>query len=168
MFLLGAHLMKALAYEMAGDYAAASKSYAAYKFFSANQERGCVVTAEPRLAYKEGKRRKAFRGYCELFALEEGDSPSEKPASNRLRFPKTATSTILLLDYAEKDRVLTPFAEYSDFLTFMEAEFKAQGEPAEYAEAMEFLRSCAAKEANGVGGERKPAVADETNDDVAR
>lgn len=95
------------------------------------------------MAYKQGKRSEAFRGYCELFALEEEDSLSGKTALNRLRFPETATSTILLLGYGEKDRVLSPFAEYAEFLTFMEAEFKAQGEPAEYAEATEFFRSIA-------------------------
>ena len=137
--------MKARAYEMTGDYDAASKSYAALRFFEADPSRGCEVTSEPRLAYKQGKRSKAFRGYCELFASEKEGSPSKK--LNRRRFPKTATSTILLSGYGDKDRVLSPFAEYADFLTFMEAEFKAQGEPAEYAEAMEFLRSCA-KEAN--------------------
>ena len=40
--------------------------------------------------------------------------------------------------------------------------------PAEYAEAMEFLRSCAAKESNVDGGESEPAVASETSADVSR
>ncbi len=121
---------------------------------------------------KKGKRSEAFREYCELFALEGEEAPSGKPALNRLRFPKNATSTILLSGYGEKDRVLSPFAEYADFLIFMEKEFKAQGEPAEYVDAMEFLRSYAAKEANVDGGEKcgesEPAVAGETNADVSR
>ena len=95
-----------------------------------------------------------------MFALEGEEASSGKSALNRLRFPKTAMSTILLSGYGEKDRVLSPFAEYADFLTFMEAEFKAQGEPAEYADAMELFRSIATKEANGDGGE--------TNADVSR
>ena len=41
-------------------------------------------------------------------------------------------------------------------------------EPAEYAEAMEFLRSCAAKESNVDGGENEPTVASETNADDSR
>ncbi len=86
-------------------------------------------------------------------ALAEEGSPTGEAASeparwNRSRFPKTATSTILLLDYAEKDRVLSPFAEYADFLTFMEAVFKAQGEPTKHAEATAFFRSCAVDASN--------------------
>jgi hypothetical protein len=41
-------------------------------------------------------------------------------------------------------------------------------EPAEYAEAMEFLHSCAAKESNVDGGENEPAAAGETSADVSR
>ncbi len=148
MFLGDAHFMKAEAAEMAGDYDAASASYAAYKAERPDPNRGSVITSEPRLAYKRGKRDEAFRGYCDLFALEEegsttGAVANEPARLNRLRFPKTATSVILLLDYAEKDRVLSPFAEYADFLTFMEAEFKAQGEPTERAETIKFFRSLA-------------------------
>lgn len=160
IFLGDAHFMKAEAAEMAGDYDVASASYAAYKAGRPDTNRGSVITSEPRLAYKQGKTDEAFRGYCELFALEPEVLPSGKPASNRLRFPKTATSTILLSDYAEKDRVLSPFATYSDFLTFMEAEFKAQGEPAEHAETMEFLRSCAKEASESDGGETEAASAE--------
>ncbi|MBQ2788391.1 MAG: hypothetical protein IJE97_02050 [Thermoguttaceae bacterium] len=163
MFLSDAHFMKAEAAEMAGDYNVASASYAAYKAERPDQNRGCVVTSEPRLAYKQGKTNEAFRGYCELFASEKEGSPSRK--LNRLRFSKTATSVIPLLDYAEKDRVLSPFATYSDFLTFMETEFKAQDEPAEYAETMEFFRFCA-KEANGDGDEK--GGESEPSDDASR
>lgn len=141
MFLNDARFMKAEAAEMAGDYDVASASYAAYKAGCPEPNRGCVITSEPRLAYKQGKTDEAFRGYCELFAL--GEPASEPARLNRPRSPKTATATILLLDYAERDRVLSPFAEYADFLTFMEAEFKAQDEPEKYAGTMEFFRSCA-------------------------
>ena len=41
-------------------------------------------------------------------------------------------------------------------------------EPAEYAETMEFLRSCAAKESNVDGGESEPAGASETSSDDSR
>ena len=165
MFLQDAHFMKARACEMTGDYDGASASYAAHKAGNADGSRGCVVTSKPRLAYKRGKMDEAFRGYCELFALEKEGSPSGKPALNRLRFPKTATSTILLLDYAEKDRVLSPFAEYSDFLTFMEEEFKAQDEPAKYAEAMEFFRSIADDASNGdVGNGNAKAEENDVSD----
>lgn len=160
MFLGDAHFMKAEAAEMAGDYDVASASYAAYKAGRPDINRGSVITSEPRLVYKQGKTDEAFREYCDLFALEPEVLPSGKPASNRLRFPKTATSTILLSDYAEKDRVLSPFATYLDFLTFMEAEFKAQGEPAEHAETMEFLRSCAKEASESDGGETEAASAE--------
>ena len=111
-----------------------------------------------------------------MFALEGEDSSTGGAASdsarlNRLRFPKIATSTILLSDYAEQDRVLSPFAEYADFLTFMEAVFKAQDEPTERAETMKFFRSLA-KDADVADaekdGESEPAVASETNADVSR
>ena len=176
MFLNDAHFMKANAAEMAGDYDAASASYAAYKAGRSDSNRGCVVTSEPRLAYKQGKTDEAFRGYCELFALEEegsttGAAASEPARLNRLRFPKTAKSTILLLDYAEKDRVLSPFAEYADFLTFIETEFKAQDEPKERAETTAFFRSLA-KDADEDGaendGESEPTVAEKKNDEASR
>ncbi|MBQ9127441.1 MAG: hypothetical protein IJY15_06755, partial [Thermoguttaceae bacterium] len=146
MFLSDAHFMKAEAAEMTGDYDVASACYAAYKAGRPDINRGSVITSGPRLAYKQGKTDEAFRGYCELFAA--GTAASEPARLNRLRFPKTAASTILLLDYAEKDRVLSPFAEYADFLTFVETEFKAQDEPEKYAETMEFFRSCAADASN--------------------
>ena len=131
-------------------------SCAAYKVVGGYSGEGFVVTSEPRLAYKQGKKSEAFRGYCELFALEEevlpsGETASEPARLSRRRSPKTATSIILLLDYAEKDRVLSPFAEYADFLTFMEAEFKAQGKTEEYAETIGFSISCA-NDANVDGG----------------
>lgn len=168
MFLGDAHFMKAEAAEMAGDYDVASACYAAYKAARPDPNRGSVITSEPRLAYKRGKLDEAFRGYCDLFALEEegsstGEAASEPARLNRLRFPKTATSIILLSDYAERDRVLSPFAEYADFLTFMEAEFKAQGEPEERAETTAFFRSLV-KDANVAdaenGGESEPTVAE--------
>ena len=194
MFLSYGLYIKAKAAEMTGDYDVASESYAAYKVVGGYSDEGCVVTYEPRLAYKQGKKNEAFRGYCDLFALEEEGLPSGEAASeparlNRRRSPKTATSIILLLDYAEKDRVLSPFAEYADFLTFMEAEFKAQGEPTGRVETMEFFRSLA-KDADGDngengGGERsvspnlelddcenngesEPTAAGETNDEASR
>lgn len=167
LFLREGRFTKALAAEMSGEYDVASASYAAYKADRAHsKKRGCVVTSEPRLAYKKGKMDEAFRGYCELFALEKEDSSSGKPALNPLRFPKTATSIILHLDYAEQDRVLSPFAEYSDFLTFMEEEFKAQGDPAKYAEAMEFFRLIAADASDGDAGNKSVKAEESDVSDV--
>ncbi|MBQ2849727.1 MAG: hypothetical protein IJE77_04535 [Thermoguttaceae bacterium] len=100
MFWGGGRFMKAFAAEIAGDYDSVSASYEAYKSGKLiEHKRGCVVTSEPRLAYKQGKTDEAFRGYCDFFALDE-EGASEKETANeparyrRLRFPNSATSTI--------------------------------------------------------------------------
>lgn len=46
-------------------------------------------------------------------------------------------------------RRVSPFADYADFLTFIEAEFKARGEPKKRAEATEFFRSVARETTDG-------------------
>ena len=138
LYVDAALFMKARSAEMKGDYDVAATCYATYKG-NDDDWRGSVATFEPRLAYKQGKTAEAFRGYCELFAKEASDGS--------IRPLYSAQSRILTSDRRGCDAVLCPFADYASFLSFMEAEFKAQGEPAENVPTMEFFRSQAEKEA---------------------
>lgn len=148
-----ARRMKALVYELTGDLDAASENY----------RKGAEVSdslLDARLAYKKGEKAAAFALYCAYpkeNAFPKFETLAKRRESTRIR--------VMCEDlYAEhhfcgKDfdgRVLAPFATYSDFLTFMEAEFKAQGEPEERAEAMEFFRSIATND-----GATAPGAANE-------
>ena len=137
-----ARLMKALAYELTGDLDAALENY--------RKGKGADTLRDARLAYKKGEKAAAFKLYCAYpeTALAKSNDDAKKLARRR----EEARVGVMCEDlYAEHHycgedfdgRVLAPFATYSDFLTFMESEFKAQGEPAERAEAMEFFRTIA-------------------------
>lgn len=132
--------MKALAYELTGDLDAASENY----------RKGAEVRdllRDARLAYKKGENAAAFALYCAYpkeNAFPKFETLAKRRESTRIRV--MCEDLYVEHYYCGKNfdgRVLAPFATYSDFLTFMEEEFKAQGEPTERAEAMKFFRSCA-------------------------
>ncbi len=84
MFWGGGRFMKAFAAEIAGDYDAVSASYEAYKSGKLiEHKRGCVVTSEPRLAYKQGKTDEAFRGYCDFSRWTRKARRRKRPQTNR-------------------------------------------------------------------------------------
>lgn len=151
--------MKALAYELTGDLDAASENY----------RKGAKVRdllRDARLAYKKGENAAAFALYCAYpkeNVFPKFETLAKRRESTRIRV--MCEDLYAEHHYCGKNfdgRVLTPFATYSDFLTFMEEEFKAQGEPAKYAEAMEFFRSCAHDASNGDAGNE--SVKAEEND----
>ncbi len=141
LYVADALSMKARSAEMKGDYDVAAACYAKYEDVDGMVKYDEYAAFEPRLAYKQGKKAEAFRGYCEAFAEDAERWAAGEPARN------SAPPRILMMEGSGRDAVLCPFSDYASFLSFMEAEFKAQGEPAENVPTMEFFRSQAEKEA---------------------
>ena len=157
--------MKALAYELTGDLDAASENY----------RKGAEVRdllRDARLAYKKGENAAAFALYCAYpkeNAFPKFETLAKRRESTRIRV--MCEDLYVEHYYCGKNfdgRVLAPFATYSDFLTFMEEEFKAQGEPARHAEAMEFFRSCAPDASNGDAGNGNAKAEESDVNDVSK
>lgn len=119
----------ACAMELTGDYDGALSLYR--QCLSKDEYPLC----ELRVMVKTNRRAEAFDGYCRLIdkALETATTNSRYGVGERL-----ARGVTMADDYNMR---LSAFPDYASFLSFMETEFKAQGEPAEKVPAMEFLRS---------------------------
>ena len=127
------------AYELAGDYDNALKYYSQVTSDSIYISLSAV---RARVNYKRGALEEAFRDYCfylrefQEFRRVKRDDPFDAVNQGLLR--ETIRGSV---GYSV-DR-LSAFADYSEFLAFMEDEFERLGRPAEYEEAMNRFRSCA-------------------------
>ena len=90
----------------------------------------------PRIYYKAGFKRQAFAGYCA--ALKEQFPHGVCSGEEAFHIVDAVT---LYGDGTSRERRLSPFWEYSDFLEFMEKEFEFEGSPEEYQRSMSIFRS---------------------------
>ncbi|MBR5758621.1 MAG: hypothetical protein IKX88_08505 [Thermoguttaceae bacterium] len=90
----------------------------------------------PRIYYKAGFKRQAFAGYCA--ALKERFSHGVCSGEEAFRVVNAVT---LYGDGTSRERRLSSFWEYSDFLEFMKNEFEFEGTPEEFQRSMSIFRS---------------------------
>lgn len=121
--------MKAYSFELVGDYDRALNLYFDVYYVWLDRQ-----LPSARIAYKKGEFQEAFIHYSKWVEHKTIGSDPQDLARVRLQFYQKITGEI------EEEVALSPFNDYSVFLSFAEKEFASIEEPEKYEKSMEFFR----------------------------
>jgi tetratricopeptide (TPR) repeat protein len=131
------------AHELAMEYEEALTLY---------EQHGDWPRDEGRVYYKLGENRKAFDAFCRFVLLEKRQLNLTPPLDMHSARVRIFFDRVDGGDFSY-EKTLWPFRGYTQFLNFMQREWKATDDHEDYREAMEFLEALGgSQEANRTGG----------------